>query len=261
MIKKLIKKTLIFCLGSDLAEKLFLKKRRWDPIRTLAFLFYKINIILITIIRRSKIPNLKTFETEKIQLSENFIQNVFNDLTKKNYYFLKKNNSKYLMYDFPYSYLNEVDYSWGFERKYYINFLEANFGKKIRELFGGANYRVELVELFRTPKNSKNINSRFHVDNDLPGSIKIMIYISDVDKENGPITFKHNEREIEVTGRSGTAVFFNNVEIPHLGKPTKSRERVAITFMMYPTLRKKIDYEKIKPIDALCKLNPFSKIS
>ena len=261
MIKKLLKKTLIFFLGPILAEKLFLKKRRFSPIRTLAYLFYQINILLISTIRLSKIPNLKTFETHKIQLKDNFIQNVMNDLNKKNYYILKKINKKYLMYNFPYSYLDEVDYSWGFEREYYINFLEDNFGNKIRDLFGGSNYRVELVELFRTPMNSKNVNSRFHVDNDLPGSIKIMIYINDVDRENGPLTFKHKEKEIEITGKSGTVIFFNNTEVPHLGKPTLSRERVAITFMMYPTLRKQIHYEKIKPIDALCKLNPFSSIS
>ena len=83
MIKKLLKKTLIFSLGSNLAEKLFLKKRRYSPIRTLAFLFYKINILLISTIRLSKIPNLKTFEIHKIKLNDDFIQNVMNDLKKK----------------------------------------------------------------------------------------------------------------------------------------------------------------------------------
>ena len=68
MIKKLLKKTLIFFLGPHFSRKVILKKRRFSPIRTLAYLFYKINILLISTIRLSKIPNLKTFEVHKIQL-------------------------------------------------------------------------------------------------------------------------------------------------------------------------------------------------
>ena len=167
------------------------------------------------------------------------------------------------MWKFPYSYLDEVEYSWGFDRKYYINFLNENLGDKIRKFFGGANYRVELVELFRTPKNSKNVNSSFHTDCDMPGSLKVMIYLTDVNGENGPLIIKDElNKEIEVVGKKGTAVIFRNTKVPHAGKPTINGERMAMTFMMYPTLRTKIEYEEeIKAMDTLCKLNPFSNYS
>ena len=60
----------------------------------------------------------------------------------------------------------------------------------------------------------------------------------------------------------GTAVIFRNTRVPHAGKPTINGERMAMTFMMYPTLRTKIEYEEeIKAMDTLCKLNPFSNYS
>ena len=186
------------------------------------------------------------------------------DLNKKDYFFSKNFYfSRYLNWQYPKNYLNDVNFSWGFDRRYYVEYIKKHLGQNIKDYYGGSNFRVELVEMFKTPKGTKNVNANFHVDGDCPGSLKFMIYLSDVDENSGPLAFKtDDEKEIkEIKGEKGTVIFFNNRKTMHAGMPSISKERTVLTFLVYPTLRNEINYQITKPINALCNLNPFSKLS
>ena len=133
----------------------------------------------------------------------------------------------------------------------------------ILPFYGGFNYRVELVEMFITPKGTKNVNANFHVDGDNPGSLKMMIYLTDVDEKSGPISFLSNKdnQVKKILGDKGTVVFFNNRKARHAGIPSISKDRTVLTFLLYPTLRKNINYIDTKPMNVFCNINPFSKFS
>ena len=263
----LLKKLLIKFLGENLSTKILNSRRQgfiWVAYSKLIKFFYYINLKIINFKIKKKIPSLNEFYVTKINLDEDFINNVNKDLKIKNYIFLKKKFSlNYLIWQFPISYLNDVKYSWGFDRQYYVNYLEKKLKKEIKLFYDEINYRIELVEIFNTPKGSKNVNANFHVDGDQPGSLKIMIYLTDVDKESGPLAFvsKKNNQVNEILGEKGTVVFFNNREVKHAGMPSISKDRTVLTFLLYPTLRKNITYLNTKPLNALCATNPFTRIS
>ena len=168
-----------------------------------------------------------------------------------------------MTWHFPMTYLNDVRYSWGFDRRYYADYIDKYLKDKIKNFYGGHNYRIELIEMFVTPKGTKNVNANFHVDGDNPGSLKVMIYLSDVDIESGPISFLSNkDNQIKkILGEKGTVVFFNNRKVRHAGMPSISKDRTVLTFLLYPTLRKSINYDDTKPMNVFCNVNPFSKFS
>tara|TARA_B100000787_G_C16154121_1_gene278039 strand:- start:240 stop:1040 length:801 start_codon:yes stop_codon:yes gene_type:complete len=262
-----LRNLLIKLLGEIISKKIFALRRSgvfWTIYSKLVKFLYYINLEIIKLKTKNKIPNINEFYVTKINLDKDFIDNINKDLDKKKYIFLDKTFSlKHLTWKFPMSYLKDVKYSWGFDRRYYANYIDKNLQKTIKSYYGEINYRIELMEMFITPKGSKNVNANFHTDGDYPGSLKIMIYLSDVDEESGPLAFisKKNNKITKILGKKGTVIFFNNTEVKHAGMPSISKERAAMTFQLYPTLRKNIAYLKTKPINAFCNVNPFSKIS
>ena len=267
MIKFFFRKLLIKFLGEKLSKIIFISKRRgfvWIAYSKLIKFLYYINLKIIKFKIKKKIPDINEFYVTKINLDQGFIDSVNEDLEKKNYIFLiKKFSLKYLTWQFPMSYLKDVKYSWGFDRKYYANYIDKHLKKTIKIFYGEIDYRIELIEMFITPKGSKNVNTNFHVDGDYPGSLKIMIYLSDVDEESGPLAFisKKDNKIIKVLGKKGTVIFFNNTKTKHAGMPSITKDRTVMTLQLYPTLRKNITYQHTKPLNAFCNVNPFSKIS
>ena len=69
---------------------------------------------------------------------------------------------------------------------------------------------------WKTPKQTQNINSKFHIDNDMPGAMKAMIYLNNVDENGGPFAIKKKDGEIlKVTGETGTTIIFNQNKCFH----------------------------------------------
>ena len=266
-MKIFIKKILIKLLGDKILTKMLIFKRKgfiWLIYSNLVRFMYFLNLEIINLKIKKKIPDLKEFYVTKIELDKNFIDKINEDLNKRNYIFEKKKFSfKYLIWQFPMSYLGDVKYSWGFSRRYYASYLEKKLKDSIKLFYGNINFRMELIEIFITPKGSRNVNANFHVDGDQPGSLKAMIYLTDVSKESGPLAFirKNDNRIEEVTGKKGTVIFFNNRKVKHAGMPAISKDRTVMTVLFYPTLRKNIEYLDTKPLNALCVANPFTKIS
>ena len=133
----------------------------------------------------------------------------------------------------------------------------------VRNIYHNYNYRIEHVFLYET-KNSKsketyNMNSNFHYDNDFPGALKIIVYLCDVDDTNGPFVYKKGEEEVIVKGQKGTSIIFQQKKCLHAASNTVLKKRVAISFLIYPTLRSKLTYLDNKPVNVFCLKNPFSK--
>jgi hypothetical protein len=222
------------------------------------YFLYKFNF-------KSRYPfiNNKYFCTKKIELEPSFKDQVNKDLKLKNYLFSKKFSLNHLIWNYPLKYLEEVQMSWGFDRKFYISFLEKNFDKDLKDFYQGKNYRVEHVWLYRNLPNSFNVNNNYHTDGDLPGAIKIIIYISDVDIDSGPFSIVNNvTNEVEhILGNSGTTIFFDQKKLQHSGLPNKNKDRTVLSFLVYPSLRKRVNVSNQKPLNALCSLNPFTNYS
>jgi len=236
-------------------------------------ILYHVNFILINLNNNQYsgyFDKSKCF-TKKISISDEFLKEVKNDLEiKKRDHKAGHINYKYLYYVYSLEYLKQVNLAWNIDRKKYFNFLNNNFGNLIKKIYNGNNYRVEQIFLYETlNKNSTetyNLNADFHKDGDLAGSIKIIIYLCDVNDSNGPFCYKEldvdkNEVTFKVKGETGTTVIFQQTECLHSGSNTVNNKRIAVSFLIYPSLRKKVFLYKEKPLNVLCSLNPFTNYS
>jgi hypothetical protein len=232
---------------------------------------YRVNFFLINL-NNNQYANYfdkKKCFTKKVSISNELLTQVKNDLEiKKRDYYKGHKNYKYLYYAYPSEYLKQINLAWNIDRKKYFNFLNNNFGNLIKKIYNGNNYRVEHIFLYETINNNStethNINSNFHTDGDLAGAIKILIYLCDVNNLNGPFCYKeldadNNEIIFKVKGEAGTTVIFQQNECLHSAANTIEQKRTAISFLIYPSLRKKVFLYKEKPINILCALNPFTK--
>tara|TARA_B110000003_G_C16567740_1_gene503082 strand:+ start:335 stop:1129 length:795 start_codon:yes stop_codon:yes gene_type:complete len=260
-----IRGILISILGEKLALKIF-KLRRKNYI----YLFlWKVNILIyyfylvLLLILKKKVYLLDKYKVFRINADDSFYSRVNDDLKIKKFFFSTfKHKMKYLIYNFPKKHLTDTDYAWGFDKNFYIDFLEENLGSEIRKIYNGLNYRVENIELWRDYRFGSKSTNNYHIDGDMPGMCKIIIYLSDVDINSGPLSIKDGDgKENLMIGPRGTAIIFNSRNYYHCGKPLNGKERIVITYVVYPTLRKKIYYIRNKPMDCLNSLNPFTKYS
>ena len=249
-------------------RKIYNHHRLQRLIRLPIFLIYEFNFFIINFFRKRYVGLLdKKIFIEKIKIDDAFNKMVSLDLEKKNHNFFgkSKNYLKYLYYSYPIKYLDEVNFAWSINRKSYIDFLDLHFGKTIRKIYNGHNYRVEHIFLHETKnidnKETYNMNSNFHHDADMPGAIKILIYLTDVDKDNGPFAYKDSSNlDIKyVLGEVGTSIVFIQNKLLHAGSNTKLKKRISLSYLIYPTLRKEIMYTNYKPLNCLCSINPFTK--
>ena len=207
--------------------------------------------------------------TKMASVSNEFLMQAKKDLQiKKRDYYKGHKNYKYLYYDYPSEYLTQINLAWNIDRKKYFNFLDRNFGSLIKKIYNGNNYRVEQIFLYETiNENSSetfNLNSTWHTDGDYSGAMKILVYLCNVNDANGPFCYKefdsnNNEKIFIIKGETGTSVFFNQNECLHSAANTVENKRTAISFLIYPSLRKKIYLDSEKPLNTICALNPFTK--
>jgi len=243
----------------------FLKNIRKNPKIFVTYFKYFFNVILIKILKLNfkTIPNLpKLFSVQKIDIEDDIKEQALKDVEIKEYTTLEK-SSTYKIYNFNETYLNEVQIAWGYNRIKYIDFFEKKLGAYARKIYNGANYRIEHVWLFKSFKNSTNVNTKLHTDGDMYGSVKVMIYLTDVDEESGPFTVWDSEikNRKEITGKTGTVIFFNQNSLLHSAAANKSKDRIVLTFSLYPTLRKKIYYKNEAILNASYNLDPFTSKS
>lgn len=106
-----------------------------------------------------------------------------------------------------------------------------------------SNYVVENIAMYETRNNEHketfNLNSRFHTDNNPSTSLKMMIYLCDVDQNNGPFLVQemHTGKVISVIGRAGTVAIFKSHSLLHAAKNTLSGSRFAVFYTLVPSLK------------------------
>jgi hypothetical protein len=233
--------------------------------KTIGFFLYNLNLKIFNHVNKAKeIPifnNEDSYEVIKISFTDEELEIINLDLKKKNY-IEKKFSWRFMLFPKNENFLNDVEMSWGFSRKYYVNLFNKKLGSKIKSFFGNGNYRFEHFWIWKTPKQSSNVNSNFHVDNDMPGAMKIMIYLNKVDEFGGPFAVKgKNDKIFKILGDVGTAIIFNQNKCLHAGLPNINNDRFVLVTTIYPSLRKNITYEELKPINSFCEYNPFTKLS
>ena len=182
---------------------------------------------------------------------------------------IKSLSFKYVIDPFP-GVLKSLDnYIWitDIDRQYYADFLEEKLGDRIRNIYNNSNYRIEQIYLYETcnfGSETKVKNSTFHKDFHVPGSTKILIYLDDVDDDNGPFKYfegNNQDKIVTVKGNKGTTICFANSKLMHAGSNTKKRRRRCINYQIYPSIRKKIFFQDKKAYNILFTKNPFTNIS
>ena len=145
-----------------------------------------------------------------------------------------------------------------------INGLRSEFNKKfipiLNELMGSKSeiYRAWAYKTINVDKKeTKNVQNNLHRDGDIWSAIKCIIYLSDVDRNNGPFCFKDIDGIVKpVLGKKGTVIFFKSALLQHKGSNTLRNDRFAISFTAYPSFKNKISEYEVRP-DYLRKANPF----
>jgi hypothetical protein len=171
-------------------------------------------------------------------------------------------NDQYILYDYPVAYLKQVFYDDDFDRGSVSTWIEKNLGELIRKNLC-AQYEIMHIWIYKTPaignNETFNLNSNFHRDSDKPGSLKFIVYLSDVDESNGPFQYIVKDKTHTVIGTAGETIFFKSF-VYHAGSNTKKKDRYALSVLCYPTTAKEPilpTSKKTPPFNALCKKNPF----
>jgi len=112
---------------------------------------------------------------------------------------------------------------------------------------------IEVSEIYQTLANGdkEKVNSKWHHDGDISKSFKVLIYLNDVGKDDGALKVKSkiDQKEIEFFGQAGTAIFFKNSMLEHLGSIPKNNSRWCLNFKVYP---------KIFSSSVVTEENPFN---
>ena len=271
IVKKIVYGKLNFIfyfIWTTLKLKFIFKRPRY----VYSYLLYKINHIIIklkSLNYKNSNFNKKNYEVHKVNLSEDFLEKVSNVLSKPmNYdydYKKSKKDNRYIYFqNFNYDYFKQVHIQIDQERDYFINFLKENFGEKIKKIYGNHNFRVEKIQIYKTlnidNKETYNYNSKLHKDTVMPGALKIITYICDVDEYNGPFKAYDNETGSKlITGEKGTTIIFDPKNLLHAGSNTQNKERTCINFLIFPTLQNNLEVLDEKPFFSENTVNPFTK--
>ena len=234
--------------------------------------FHKTNILILdSFVSNEKVAefskdllhNLKNNKINASHLNKNFNpipKNYFLKLIRliKDRYF--KNIIYY--YGYPINYLNETNQI----KNPLINInglrdeLIKNFIPVLNDLMGSKSsiYRAWAYKTLNiNNEETYNANNSLHRDGDIWSAIKCIIYLNDVDKNNGPFCFKDIDGKVKpVYGKKGTAIFFKSALLRHKGANTLEKDRLAASFTAYPSLFNNVAIKDLKP-DYIRKNIPF----
>jgi hypothetical protein len=131
-----------------------------------------------------------------------------------------------------------------------IGFIESEIFPFASKLMGSF-VSVENVQLYETFCSGELINEQWHFDGDLKSSFKIIIYLSDVGVDDGPLELKLNGVHHICTARFGQAIAFAASRYQHRGARPKRMSRWALNLKVYPSLfRNQIEKFGSRYLDA-----------
>ncbi len=137
--------------------------------------------------------------------------------------------------------------------------VDTYIGNMIRS-FMGTHYRITDARPFITSlgiNEGKNYNNKPHTDGGAPFTTKIIIYLSDVDIDNGPFCIVENGVIKPILGKAGTIIIFENLKVEHCSLPIKKGARAALSLEMIPALTPEIVPCYNRPLNGIQLLNPF----
>ena len=232
--------------------------------------FHKRNILVLNsyvpqekvdVMANSFEENIKKNKISSKHLKENIVSK--NPILKVIHYIVDRyiKNIVYY-YGYPRHYLDQVNQVIdplnnieGFREE-----LELNFLPVLNDLMH-SNTDIYRTWVYKTinidGKETGNVQNSLHRDGDLGSAIKCIIYLCDVDENNGPFSFQDIDGKVKpVIGKKGTAVFFKCAFLRHKGANTLTRDRLAASFTSYPNLKNKIANHELRP-DFIRKTIPF----
>jgi|TARA_B110000444_G_C18812884_1_gene583576 hypothetical protein len=267
MINKIVYSKLnpiFYFFWTTLKLKILIKRPKY----ILGIILYIINYFLLSVrnsFKNTPLLGERNYILGNTHIDVNFIDKVSKILSEPNNIdFSKKKTGFVYCSNYNKSYLDQVNINNNIDRKYFLDFLESRMGNEIRRIYSNNGYRVEHYWLIKTlNKNKKetyNLNSNYHTDSCMPGALKIIIYLCDVDENNGPFSVKEKSNKTKfIIGKKGTTIFFDPAKCLHAGSNTKQKDRLAISYLLYPSVRKKFTILDEKPFLADFTLNPFTK--
>jgi hypothetical protein len=101
----------------------------------------------------------------------------------------------------------------------------------------GSHVSVENVQIYKTSVSEHVlINENYHLDGDVKKSLKIMFYLTNCGKDNGPFAIKKNQNEFIWIGDTGEGLAFAASQFLHKGsRPTKGI-RWVLNMKIYPRI-------------------------
>jgi len=178
----------------------------------------------------------------------------------------KRYSSKYLLYkdidtiNYIDTYHNEIDLHC-FPEPYLVNQL-INLLKPNISQYSGSNYYATDIRLFRTSMDINcgvNTNNKPHLDGSPMGHFKLIVYLDDVNIENGPFCIVENSNDIPIVGKKGTIILFEHQQQLHRSLPITSGSRsvMMIEFLRLPFKPRAKTLNATRPINAMRLISPF----
>ena len=157
------------------------------------------------------------------------------------------------------TYNSEVKVLCRFDGSLMSKMVEESLGEVIRN-YCGSHFRVTDARPFETSfeiNNGLNANNAIHKDGGPDGVFKIMIYLSDVTRENGPFCIVDRGQLVPIEGPAGTVVLFQNRLVDHCALPVLSGRRQVLMLEVIPSLMLSPDPFEIRPSNSTQIINPF----
>ena len=173
-------------------------------------------------------------------------------------YLLVPNNSSYIKYNESHS-KDEVKTVCNYDGELLKDLVQLSIGEKIRN-FMGSNFKIIDARLFETNVDincGKNVNNKPHVDGGHRITAKVIVYLSDVEVDNGPFCYVENNIIKPICGNAGTVILFRNTQLMHCSLPIKKDNRKVVIFEIIPSLQNNNGSIESKPINAVQMLNPL----
>ena len=146
-----------------------------------------------------------------------------------------------------------------------FNWVNQNLGNELRDFFKSF-YRITNIWLYETPcediGNNFNLNSKWHVDDDVYGALKVIIYLTNVSETSGPFAYEDPLRKIKlgVVGEAGTTVLFESSKIVHSATNVIDTARHVISFLIipYPGNKDVCSFSNNMPANTSALKNPLT---
>ena len=101
-------------------------------------------------------------------------------------------------------------------------------------------------------KETYNLNPVWHYDGDPRPSLKMLVYLSEVDEYSSPFSFidPTTDREKTLIGSAGTSVCLSSASIKHCASNVCQSERSVISFLVLRSFASQVSFSSNQPLNA-----------